>query len=60
MPCHYGAPLYPREAPLAAYEWLVCHLLQESAQQLRTQLRTGSSDFEARNNSQVRFGPAHL
>lgn len=40
-------------APLAAYEWLVCHLLRESAQQLQTQLRAGNSDFEARNNSQV-------
>ncbi|XP_049638508.1 peroxisomal acyl-coenzyme A oxidase 3 isoform X4 [Suncus etruscus] len=40
-------------APLAAYEWLVCHLLQKSTQQVRTHLQTGSSNFEARNNSQV-------
>ncbi|CAK6433331.1 unnamed protein product [Pipistrellus nathusii] len=39
--------------PLAAYEWLVCYLLRESRQQLAREKRAGSSDFDARNNSQA-------
>ncbi|XP_013380752.1 peroxisomal acyl-coenzyme A oxidase 3-like [Lingula anatina] len=40
---------------LAAYEWLVCYLLQQSAEKLQHELQSGKDSFQARNDSQVYY-----
>lgn len=38
---------------LKAYKWLVCYLMRDSAEKLRSQKECGYAEFEAKNNSQV-------
>uniref|UniRef100_A0A672ID32 Acyl-coenzyme A oxidase n=1 Tax=Salarias fasciatus TaxID=181472 RepID=A0A672ID32_SALFA len=38
---------------VAAYQWLVCFLLEESQKRLEQQRAAGSGEFDARNKSQV-------
>ncbi|XP_020661425.2 peroxisomal acyl-coenzyme A oxidase 3 [Pogona vitticeps] len=40
---------------LKAYKWLVCYLLGESIEKLRSLKECGCTEFEAKNNSQVYY-----
>jgi len=40
---------------LAAYKWLVCWLLQATANKIKSQLQLGLDAFSAKNNTQAFF-----